>query len=149
VHVQTVAAYSSYGAAIGFERLCTAPCEPDIDPGRYSFAVEFENGSMRAVRGQVTVEAGGTYRVGRESRRMGRIIYWSIMSACAVAGAAMLAVGVPRRGEGAYGVPEAHPITYVGAGLISIPFVLLVVPIIGIKDRGTIERVSDAPPERL
>lgn len=59
-----------------FERMCTAPCDVEIDRGNHQFVVEDQDGRQRAVPSRTMVESDGTLSIGMESRRKQRIRRW-------------------------------------------------------------------------
>jgi len=67
------AAFGSYSAR--FDRLCTAPCEAQVDRGRYTFVVEDGAGRQRAAR-PMWIDGDGELDIGIESRRPQRIRRW-------------------------------------------------------------------------
>lgn len=83
-----VATRSGVGIAVGFDRMCTAPCALSLEPGNYNFAVEDPRGRLRAVREPVLVDGDGSLTLSVESRRRQRIVRWTL-------GISLFAIGVP------------------------------------------------------
>lgn len=93
-HVSTGAAVSDTWnrvSAIGYDRICTAPCEASIAAGTYSLALSLEGDSPVPWRAPVALPAGASTLEGRYRSNGGiRAVGWTLMVAGPAAGLAAI-----------------------------------------------------------
>lgn len=116
------------------QRLCTAPCTIELEPGYYRLGVENADGDLRIAPGTTPLEVGGFLRVDHESRRVPRIARWvttSLLYGAAIGLFTAAVVADPLSGCDGYGLDCSYrsprvfsiPSMITAAGAISMTFV--------------------------
>jgi hypothetical protein len=92
-----VAQAGMYSAtAYAYERVCTAPCTTELQPGSYQFAVQDARGRQYRVRRPVLLQSDTTLDIGVESRRRQRIVRWVTSITLLGVGAGLLGASFAR-----------------------------------------------------
>lgn len=85
----TVATNTGTALFVAYERLCTAPCEFDIERGSYNFVIEDARG-RHVNAGRADLDADGQLHIGVTSRRRTRIIRIAVGGGLFVVGLATM-----------------------------------------------------------
>jgi hypothetical protein len=73
-----------------YGRLCTAPCEFDIDPGVYGFTVEDIRGRRANIRDHIYLSKDSELHLGYSNRSAQRTVRWLVAAAFMLGGTAMV-----------------------------------------------------------
>jgi hypothetical protein len=80
--------------SIEFDRLCTAPCEVDLERGNHRFVIEDSAGRLRSLRGPTLIESGGELAMEIVSRRRQRIRRYILALAGLIVATPLITLGV-------------------------------------------------------
>lgn len=114
---------TAYGMARGYERLCSAPCRLQLEPGFHTLAISRGTGPPVEVEGGVRVDGPAVLEGSYESRSTVRTAGWVTMLASVVAGTALMLVPIfdydPSYGDGSSNSFDFTPII-VGGAIMSV-----------------------------